>query len=110
MRFYDESQLDRIKNALFEYDQNNDTKAASGVSLGYLSGQVCSDMTASLLIQIDTVYSSWPLSFSFMMHLLLRVYLTNSWPSQLLGGMCRQVRSQTLSIVWVLRPTFMVIG
>jgi hypothetical protein len=49
-RFYNESQLDAIKKALFNYDQNSDTKAASGVSLCYNLGQVCFVMTASLLI------------------------------------------------------------
>ena len=42
VRFYDESQLDAIKKALLEYNQNNDTKAASGASLAYSSGLVCS--------------------------------------------------------------------
>ncbi|KAN0115751.1 FAD-binding domain containing protein [Russula decolorans] len=37
LRSYNESQLDAIKNALFKYDQNNDTKAASGVYLTYSS-------------------------------------------------------------------------
>ena len=41
VRFYDESQLDAIKKVLLEYDQN-DTKAASGASLAYSSGLVCS--------------------------------------------------------------------
>ena len=42
LRFYNESQLDAIKKALFEYDQKNDTKAVTQVYLTYSSDQVCS--------------------------------------------------------------------
>jgi len=102
--------VDAIKEALFKFDQNKDTKAACMVSLNYLSGQVCFVMTALLLIQIDVVYSFWPLSFTFTMRLLLREYSTNSWRSHRLEGMCRQVCSQTLFKLLVVRPAFKVIG
>ncbi len=41
---YDESQLDALKKAFFTFDQSSDMKAASGVSLNYSLGQVCSVM------------------------------------------------------------------
>jgi hypothetical protein len=47
-RLYAEDQLDAIKEALVEFQQKNDTKAAIDVVLSYSSGQVCSVMTASL--------------------------------------------------------------
>ncbi|KAF8492578.1 hypothetical protein F5888DRAFT_1857925, partial [Russula emetica] len=53
LRSYNESQLDAIKKALFKYDQNNDTKAASGVSLTYSSDPVC-----SLLVTVFFFYDA----------------------------------------------------
>jgi hypothetical protein len=50
-RLYAEDQLDAIKEALVEFQQKNDTKAAIDVVLSYSSGQVCSVMTASLWIK-----------------------------------------------------------
>jgi hypothetical protein len=46
---YAENQLDAIKEALFKFQQVNDTKAAIEVSLAYTSGQVRTVMTTSLL-------------------------------------------------------------
>jgi hypothetical protein len=54
-RFYNESQLDAIKKALFKYDQNNDTKAASGVSLAYSSDLVCSVMRHHCYFELTTL-------------------------------------------------------
>ena len=39
--FYAEDQLDAIKEALLNFQQKSDTKAALEVSLTYYSGQVC---------------------------------------------------------------------
>ena len=39
--FYAEDQLDSIKEALLNFQQKSDTKAALEVSLTYYSGQVC---------------------------------------------------------------------
>ena len=54
-RFHDESQLDAIKKALFKYDQSSDTKAASGVSLTYSSGSVCSVMAHHCYFELTTL-------------------------------------------------------
>jgi hypothetical protein len=110
VRFYNESQLDAIKTALFKYEQQNDTKAASaGITPTYSSGSVCSVMVALLLFWTD-VNSSPSLFFSFTMHLLLREYSTNSWRSRLLGEMCQQGHSRIIFKVWVLRTTFKAFG
>ena len=50
IRFYSDDQLDAIEEALFKFQQKNDTKAEVGVSLSYSSGQVCTAMTALRLI------------------------------------------------------------
>jgi hypothetical protein len=55
LRFYNEGQLDAIKEALFKYDQNNDTKAASGVSLTYSSDPVCSVMGHHCYFELTTL-------------------------------------------------------
>ena len=51
--FYAEDQLDAVKEALVNFQQNNDTKAALEVYVTYTSGQVCA-MTESLLVQTDS--------------------------------------------------------
>lgn len=56
-RTYTEDQLDAIKNAFVEFQQNNDTKATSAVTLGYSSGQVSLVMETSLLIQPANINS-----------------------------------------------------
>ncbi len=56
-RTYTEDQLDAIKNAFVEFQQNNDTKATSILTLGYSSGQVCPVMETSLLIQPANINS-----------------------------------------------------
>jgi hypothetical protein len=40
IRFYSDNQLDAIKEALFKYQQKNDTRAKVDVSLSYSSGQL----------------------------------------------------------------------
>ena len=56
--FYHEEQLDAIKAAFFKFQRMKDTKAALRPSLLYSSGQVCSVVATSLLVQIDTIDSS----------------------------------------------------
>ena len=46
--FYNASQLDAIKDALFKFQQKSDTKAAIIVSFAYVSGQVCSVVTVTV--------------------------------------------------------------
>jgi hypothetical protein len=41
IRLYAESQLDAIKEALFEFQQKTDTKAAIMMPVAYTSHQVC---------------------------------------------------------------------
>jgi hypothetical protein len=50
LAYYAENQLDAIKDALVNFQQKNDTKASLIVSTVYSLDQVCSVMTASLLI------------------------------------------------------------
>jgi hypothetical protein len=47
---YAEDQLDAIKEALFNYQQKSDLKAATGLTLTYSSGQVRFVTTLSLWI------------------------------------------------------------
>ena len=55
MRHHNESQLDAIKKALFNFDQHNDTKAATGVSLIYSSDPVCSVMGHRRYLELTTL-------------------------------------------------------
>jgi len=41
LRLFAKSQLDAIKEALFEFQQKTDTKAAIMMPMAYTSGQVC---------------------------------------------------------------------
>jgi hypothetical protein len=101
--YYAENQLDAIKEALFNYQQKSDPKAAVGVSLTYSSGQVRFVMTASLWFQTDIINSFRLLSLFFMTRPLLRMYLMNSWPSPPSGEMSQDIHSSTSLKVWVLR-------
>jgi hypothetical protein len=87
--------VDVIKEALVDFQQKNDTKAEVIALLSYSSSQVCSVMTAALLIQVDIINSFRLLSFIFMMRPLIREYLMIFWTSPLLGGMSQQDHSLT---------------
>ena len=93
---YAEDQLDAIKEALFNYQQKSDPKAATGLTLTYSSGQVRFVMTASLWIQTDFIDSFRLLSLFSMTHPLLREYLMNSWPSPILGEISQDKNSSTM--------------
>ncbi|KAI0273287.1 hypothetical protein BGY98DRAFT_1099410 [Russula aff. rugulosa BPL654] len=58
IRFYNESQLDAIKKALFKYDENNDTKAATGVALSYSLGQYALSWSITLSAAILIFYDA----------------------------------------------------
>ena len=79
--------MDAIKDALVDFQQKNDTKAEVIELLSYSSSQVCSVMTAVLLIQADIINSFRLLSFIFMTRPFIRGYLMISWTSPLPGGM-----------------------
>ncbi|KAH9990413.1 hypothetical protein BJV77DRAFT_1151034 [Russula vinacea] len=85
IRLYSNNQLDEIKEALFKFQQKNDTKAEVGVSLSYSSGQF---LCAVIF---------------FMTRPLLREYMMISWTSPLSRGMSRQNHFSTIFEVWVLR-------
>ena len=74
---YTEYQLDAIKDALFKFQQKNDTKAAVIVSLTYLSGQVCTVVQSYYRFKL-THGSYCPLPSYSMMRALLREYSTIS--------------------------------
>jgi hypothetical protein len=107
-RIYHESQHEAVKEALVKFQQKRDTKAVSSVIPSYISGQVCFVMTTSPFIQINLVHSSSSVSFTSMMHLLHRVYSTNSWRSPLPGGICQQLHS--LPLLTILKTHSSVIG
>jgi hypothetical protein len=107
---YAENQLDAIKEALLNFQQTNDTKAALGVALTYSSGQVCSVMSASLLIQTDTNNSSQSSLGLFIMGPILRKYSMISWQSPLPGGMSQRHHSLTLFRVWALSARMATFG
>jgi hypothetical protein len=107
---YAEDQLDAVKEALFNFQQKNDTKAANAVSLSYSSGQVCSVLTASLFIQTYLINSLVLLSYCFMTRPLLREYSMISWSSLLPREISQQARSPNMSKKWVLWPSLTVSG
>lgn len=57
VRLYNESQRDAIKDALVNFQQKKDVKAANSVFTSYASGQVCFIMTTSPLIQFNSFES-----------------------------------------------------
>ena len=62
---YAENQLDAIKEALFKFQQENDTKAAVVMTLTYSSGQVGTVMTTLLLIQTNIIEQFIPAAVFF---------------------------------------------
>jgi hypothetical protein len=76
---YGENKLDAIKEALFKFQQKNDTKASPAVIMTYSSGQVCAVIEISPLILSDNIYSYRLLSLYSMTRRLLREYSTISW-------------------------------
>ena len=74
---YTENQLDAIKDALFKFQQKNDTKAAVIVSLTYLSGQVCTVVQCHYRFKLTHGRYCRQPSY-FMMCPLLRKYSTIS--------------------------------
>ena len=101
-RVYAEDQLDSMKNALVKFQQKDDPKAAFVLVLTYSSGQVCTVMMASLLIQSKIIGSSLSVLNFFMTRPLLRKYSTISWPSLLTKVISLQDHSLTWFKVWVL--------
>ena len=56
LRLYTESQLDAIKDALFKFQQKNDTKATVMITVTSTSGQECqcpAEAKTSLLVRTD---------------------------------------------------------
>ena len=107
---YAENQLDAIKEALFKFQQENDTKAEVGVSMSYSSGQVSTVATTLTLIQTDIIDSFLLVSYSFMTRPLVREYLMVYWPSPLSRGMSQRVHSLTFFRLWALWASLPALG
>ena len=100
---YAKNQLNSIKKALSKFQQKDDSKAAFVLVLTYSSGQVCTIMMASLLIQSKINGSSLLVLNFFMTRRILRKYSTISWPFPLSKVISLQDHSLTWFKVWVLR-------
>ena len=108
--FYSEDQLDAIKVALLEFQENKDTKAAILVFMAYSKGPVSSLMTISQLSKTDVINSLWSPSHFIMMRQILPECLTKSWQSPLSMAVYLQGHSMTLLKVWVVWSTLRAFG
>ena len=102
--------MDPIKNALLNFQQKDDSKAALVLVLSYSLGQVGIIMMTSLLIQSNIIGSYHVVPNFFMTRPLLRMYLTISWPSPLQNRMSQQDHSPTSFKVLVLHHRLTTFG